>query len=442
MGGVVPDEMESHLLNMAVFLATEQRKMIEKIHGRYKVTWHCNLIHTVLASIQDALYAAHSDANPTCCSDPETGSDYVRVQDDMYFPKRHEMQVATMVFSNSQEEYSTELVYSEISNKQVMKRIPLSSCCLHWQGPGSQSLGIEHHVKVFKNSIRGGIFRAHSTFRFTLDPKVSPVDFNKRLSMGLQITTISDPSSWIKNYDERRVIDLIVGCDSVIKMKSVQMESPKVSADISKSREDVGRGTIDLYSASLTDCYDQISHERYIQLVPANMSAKIRLAGTMEQELSCACSVKTLLDAGYLLTVQPSRNGVGVPCIHQIQGKTGYNAVKKGRNESDMPVPGKRYRLSNICSDAGLIHRARSHRIYNAKAGTQRIIVISQSYKNDYKSISKFLKRLDERERSLRKNLFLIHSLMEQSGFMGRVALPLFLVTFRQMRILIVRTIR
>ena len=399
-GGLVPDEMETHLLKMAVFLATEQRKIIENLHGRYKVTWHCNLIHTVLASIQDALYAAHSDANPTCCSDPEPGAVYIRVQDDMYLPKQHEMQVATMVFSNSKEEYSTELVYSEISKKQVMKRIPLSSCCLHWQGPGSQSLGIEHHVKVLPNCVRGGIFRAHSTFRFTLDPKECTVKFNDRLSMGLQITTISDPSSWIKNYDQTRVIDLCTGCDSVGEMKSVTIQSPNVTAVPSKSNFDTGHAIVNLYSESLTDCYDQISRERYIQLLPDDKFAKIRLAGTIAQELSSACSVKTLLDAGYLLTVQPSCNGVGVPCIHQICGQTGYH------NESAMPVPGKRYRLSNICAEAGLIHRARTHRIYNSKAGTQRIIVISQSYKNDYKSIVNFLKRLDERERVTEKRPF------------------------------------
>ena len=54
-GGLVPDLMEMDLLNMAVHLAKEQRRMIESVHGLYKVTWHCNLIHTVVAAIRDAL---------------------------------------------------------------------------------------------------------------------------------------------------------------------------------------------------------------------------------------------------------------------------------------------------------------------------------------------------------------------------------------------------
>ena len=79
-----------------------------------------------------------------------------------------------------------------------------------------------------------------------------------------------------------------------------------------------------------------------------------------------------------------------MPCLHQIR-----NARTQ---EDEMPVPGKYYLLSGICAEAGLIHKTRSHRIYSPKAGTQNVIVLSQSYKNDVVSIRKYLRRLDERE--------------------------------------------
>ena len=311
-----------------------------------------------------------------------------------------------MVFSNSKEMFSTELVYSVINNKNVIKRIPLGSCCLHWQGPGSQSLGIQHHVQVLPDSLGAGIFWAHSTFRFTLDPRESPIRFNDRLSKGLKTTTISDPNSWIRDYDQRTVIDICTGFDAMVRMKTVVKDSQYESGDDGERKANHGQGTINLYSESLSDCYDQLPREKYVLFVPSNKLAKIRLAGTMAQELSTGCSVKALFDAGYLVMVQPARDKVGVPLIHQIKANMGIMDVKNSEYQMVMPVPGKRYNLSSICAEAGLIHRARSHRIYNRKAGTQRIIVISQSYKNDYKSISNFLKRLDEREGSTGKQPF------------------------------------
>ena len=115
---VVPDEMEADILNMAIYLAKQQQSMIENLHGFYKVTWHCNLVHTVVAAIYHAVYASHSDANPTLCSNAEPKSNpHVHVKDNLYLPKPDEMQVVTMVFSNCEDNYSTELIYTMLQPK-------------------------------------------------------------------------------------------------------------------------------------------------------------------------------------------------------------------------------------------------------------------------------------------------------------------------------------
>ena len=105
----------------------------------------------------------------------------------------------------------------------------------------------------------------------------------------------------------------------------------------------------------------------------------------------------TLFDAGYLLEAQNDTGKWAVPCLHQIRdNRIQEDVLGENGNNMVMPVPGKYYHLTGICAEAGLIHKTRSHRIYSPKAGTQNVIVLSQSYKNDV--VRKYLRRLDERE--------------------------------------------
>ena len=86
----------------------------------------------------------------------------------------------------------------------------------------------------------------------------------------------------------------------------------------------------------------------YRTYVPANKFAKVRLEGTMAQELSTAYAVKKLYDAGYLLEVETAMGKPPVPCIHHIK----RDGIQDGDGDSMlmMPVPGKRYPLNNICA--------------------------------------------------------------------------------------------
>ena len=70
-------------------------------------------------------------------------------------------------------------------NRHVFNWVPLSSRCLHIQGPGSQSNGFLHSVHCHHDSsIDGGVYRFHCTFRFTLCPKDNKLTrFAAELSM-------------------------------------------------------------------------------------------------------------------------------------------------------------------------------------------------------------------------------------------------------------------
>ena len=82
------------MIHIATILAQFQRECIEEAVGhQFKVTYHCNAVHTVLASLNDARYGAHSLTTSgyqkgTRCKQP-------------------------LVISNSADRCSTDLVYTQ-----------------------------------------------------------------------------------------------------------------------------------------------------------------------------------------------------------------------------------------------------------------------------------------------------------------------------------------
>ena len=59
-----------------------------------------------------------------------------------------------------------------------------------------------------------------------------------------------------------------------------------------------------------------------------------------------------------------------------------------------LPIPGEHYRLSNICTDAGLNQTERSHPILCAKEKTDNVVMITQSYQNDVETFRDYTKHL------------------------------------------------
>ena len=405
---VAPDTMEMQLIDICIFLANEQRSMIEREYeGLFKVTWHCNLVHTVVAAFSHALYGAHSDFNETCCSDNQ--QPHFLVSEDHYLPTRNEMQVATMVFSNSNEKFSTDLVYSLINtgdnnSKVELKRIPLSNCCLHWQGPGSQETEILHHVESrLRTQDTAGIFRAHSTFRFTLDPIGNQDVFNNRLMSGIGSLSPVLPATWYCDYNESNVIEkcshtyLRPGIDEV--SGNTQTEEPVVTNPVTQAREEI-IVFVNLGNSQRTDRFKQVGFETYKMLAPPRNVAKASLSGTMAMELSRAPAILQLYNAGYLLNIETENKQV-ISVLHTLNSGPEYKESLHSRavgNESRLPVPGQHYRLTIISADAGLIHKTRCHPIYCHTGLNKSVMIISQSYKNNEDSIRRYLRRFQQVE--------------------------------------------
>ena len=158
--------VEEEILSIANSIAEMQYDHVKKRCRRdYKITFHCNLIHTVVGALSDSVYAPHSDYGQLLCT-ADNAADYQHVESDKWLPKRDEMQVITLVISNSQKTSSTELVYTDGSSK--LATIPLNSCCMHIQGPGSQCEGIKHFARVTGSNGNGGDMASsdHASFLY------------------------------------------------------------------------------------------------------------------------------------------------------------------------------------------------------------------------------------------------------------------------------------
>ena len=202
---IQPSPIEEEIIKIGQHIATFQRRAIESTCCRkgFKVTFHCNLLHTVVAAIKDAVYAAHSDKSALLCSDDK---EYCPAGKNMWLPKQQEMQIMTLILSNSKETHSTGLTYKTTNGVITKQTIPLGSCCLHFQGAGSQAPGIQHQSIVLPNCPPdGSVWRCICTMRFTLDPVDNGTKVNERILEDLYSKV--QPAHIINDYNLVGVLD-------------------------------------------------------------------------------------------------------------------------------------------------------------------------------------------------------------------------------------------
>jgi len=106
------------------------------------------------------------------------------------------------------------------------------------------------------------------------------------------------------------------------------------------------------------DTYPNLPPDEYDLAAPYRTGPRVRLGGTIVQELSSGPMVKMMFDSNYLLHVLHTNGRRSSPCLHQVP------IVNQDRmSVLTLPVPGERYRFSNICTDAGLNQTERYHPI-------------------------------------------------------------------------------
>ena len=89
-----------------------------------------------------------------------------------------------------------------------------------------------------------------------------------------------------------------------------------------------------------SDIYPNLPADEYDLVAPYRTGPRVRLGGTMVQELSSGPMVKMMFKSNYLLHVLHT-NGRSIPCLHQVP------IVNHCRmSVLTLPVPGERYDLA------------------------------------------------------------------------------------------------
>jgi hypothetical protein len=236
-GGLPASNIEKKLLDVANVICEGQKSYIESQSGHGNlVTFAANQLLMVAGCLHDALFSRHCDFSPRLCT--EIGSCRQKVNPSShYLPQQHELQVITFVFCNSPLQNSTDLVYR---NKEgaIRTRVPLSNCCLHLQGPGSQMGTVTH--EVHGNTDNGNelgeetVYRMSITCRFVLDPNNNRTLFNKQLEKEVGYQPVST-ANYHCEYNQCRIFERMSSNEIAANVPATNGNDPLSSASRPKN---------------------------------------------------------------------------------------------------------------------------------------------------------------------------------------------------------------
>ena len=403
--GVPASAIERKLLDIANTLCSGQRSFVEtKLGGTsYLVTFAANQALTVVATFNEALFKKHSDFSERLCS--REGERRYEVSDGLSLPLRTELQVITFVFSNSPlSDHSTDLVYyqeQEVNTTSdcILGKIPLSNCCLHMQGAGSQALGVKHAAVPVRGATNGmgtdgldTIWRVSVTCRCTLDPFVHNDTFKTQLLH--EIGYHMQETEWKSDYVHNHVFDQMA-CDTVGAMGVLPntITTPGSSlATINRQTKSYKSGSyVNLMSRANSDTFPRISKQDFDKMPTFKSVQSLQFLGQMSDLLSTHVMTKYLFDHRILVQIK-EQDLPPVPIIHH----TFNESVNQKTVIKSFPIVGQDYKLSHITTKAGLIHTSRASCPFDDDPAHSKMVVLSKSYKNHRQSFRAYIERLSE----------------------------------------------
>ena len=415
--GVAAADIERKLLAIANTICAGQEAYVKaKLRNAgYLVTFAANQLLTVVATFNEALFKQHSDFSERLCS-PDAMSRY-EVTEGLHLPLRSELQVITFVLSNSPcSKHSSDLVYYKESHQGAgsgtdqIKKIPLSNCCLHMQGAGSQNQGIKHAaVAVTGATIGKGtdnldtIWRLSITCRCTLDPVLKRDIFATQLESELGYAKPSE--DWKSDYNECHVFDQMASdsvMDAAARCSPEKVRDTGINSNTPITRQAApghqmqglrGNAGVNIMSKDNSDTFPRIGKEDFDNLCTFQCTQRIEFVGQMSNLLSTYTMTRFLFDAGFLVQIQDD-HAQPIPILHHV------NTVREVENERravrSFPMMGEYYLLSHITAKAGLKHSSRSARAFDPTQTHPEIVILSKLYKNGRESVLAFKGALDE----------------------------------------------
>jgi hypothetical protein len=399
--------MEDKILSLARFVMSFQKAYIERLYGSdYLVTWDANLLHNVVGPITEAVYGAHNDYSALLCS-PATDI-YKHVDRDVYLPIRDSMQVLTIHYSNYENNGAPCTSISYFHDKNRIGSTKLGAKGIHIQGPGSQSMGIKHEVKVLDDAHRAGIYRCICTTRLSVVPRHG-INFGDSLNNGRNESCRTSSQNYrdILTHDQKNVVsksnsktgnglyDHAVTFQETIATKHLTNDSlcvlmnnekttdasPNKRRHLQEEGQDEGQNSVSpaiiedpfktfrFSTLKYTECYPNVTNQIYdtynIKRYMPQISVKDRV-----RQLTTSPALLCLLRRGYKVYIKQS-DGKLYPCLYETISDDGYKLLTYGH----------RYPSASVCADAGLKHKDRVHVPIHSSELSQNIIILTHRYK-------------------------------------------------------------
>ena len=178
----------------------------------YKPTLICTDIYNITGHSKNCKFSHHSDYSTMHTSASANKCDRIYSgYENGYLPTQDEMQVVTLILSNSQQSESSRLVYKDKhkTGKLCKENIILGNNTIHIQGPGSQSNGITHQSEMIEGADSvPGTFRIIVTFRSSV-PRNSPF-FQDRFESHTGNPNAYRSVHWQYKYQHHNIIDKLV----------------------------------------------------------------------------------------------------------------------------------------------------------------------------------------------------------------------------------------
>jgi hypothetical protein len=400
--------MEEKILSLARFVMSFQRAYIERLYGSdYLVTWDANLLHQVVGPITEAVYGAHNDYSALLCSRSKDND--IHIERDAYLPTRDNMQVFTIHYSNydNMGEPCTSISY--FHDKKRIGSCSLGSKGIHIQGPGSQSTGIKHEVKVLDNAHQAGIYRCICTTRLSVVARHGTT-FDDSLNMGQTAKSSRTSENYrdILSHDQKMVVsrsqsrtwngpcnhDVIIEDDNIatnhVTNNSLHVLTNTETTDASESKRrrtdvdplqlerqnSVSPTIIQDHFISLhfntmkyLECYPNVPKQIYDTYNMNRYMPQISFEDRVRQ-LTTGPALLCFLRRGYKVYIKQS-DGNLYPCLYEM----------KGGNDHKLLTYGRRYPSASVCADARLLHKDRVHAPIHTSELSGNIIILTHKYK-------------------------------------------------------------
>ena len=307
------NEVDYKLLSIFNNIKRTQEDAVIQARGgeEYKPTLICTDIYTITGHSKNCKFSHHSDYSTMHTSASSNECDRIYSgHENGYLPTQDEMQVVTLILSNSQQSESSRLVYKDKhkTGKLCKENILLGNNTIHIQGPGSQSNGITHQSEMIEGADSvPGTFRIIVTFRSSV-PRNSKF-FPDRFESHTGNPNAHRSVHWQYKYQHQNVIDKLV---RAAQPKSANLRKETFSDDESEPADNRSQNSltddnvlnemsINLASHINKDTYTKISPNEYKKLNIVRPPPVGTFNATVFEVAKDPYFVKLLFRKGYLV---------------------------------------------------------------------------------------------------------------------------------------------